>query len=102
MKLWRQGDVLIAAIRRKEEKLNPRPDLVLARGELTGHSHRIAERGAAVVYSSHLPLELYLEVKAEKATVVHDEHLPIELERGWYRVWRQREYSPKAIRPVFD
>lgn len=101
MKLWRQGDVLIAETRPVPQQ-NPRPDLVLARGELTGHSHRIAERGAAVVYPSTLPLELYLEITADRATVVHDEHDPIVLERGWYRVWRQREYTPTAIRPVYD
>ena len=43
-----------------------------------------------------------LEVTVERATVAHEEHGPITLPRGSYRVWRQREYSPEAVRPVRD
>jgi hypothetical protein len=35
-------------------------------------------------------------------TVVHEEHRPITLTSGYYRVWRQREYSPEEIRVVRD
>jgi hypothetical protein len=41
-------------------------------------------------------------VLADSATVTHEEHGPITLPRGTYRVWRQREYSPEAIRVVRD
>jgi hypothetical protein len=33
------------------------------------------------------------------ARVVHEEHGAISLPRGWYRVVRQREYTPGAVRP---
>jgi hypothetical protein len=35
-------------------------------------------------------------------TIIHEEHSPIPLARGFYRVWRQREYSPQEIRVVRD
>ncbi|MFD0592628.1 hypothetical protein ACFQZ4_08715 [Catellatospora coxensis] len=34
--------------------------------------------------------------------LVHEEHGPIALAAGAYRVVRQREYFPGAIRPVAD
>jgi hypothetical protein len=33
---------------------------------------------------------------------VHEEHGAIPLPRGWYRVVRQREYTPGAVRIVAD
>ena len=45
---------------------------------------------------------MYLRVKACGATLIHQEHGPIRLPAGEYRVWRQREYSPKEIRIVRD
>jgi hypothetical protein len=98
--LWRHGDVLIASVGSIPEAAVERPHAVLAEGEITGHSHRIAEVGAAVVLE-HGGM-LYLRVVAPAATVVHQEHRPIDLPRGTYRVWRQREYTPEAIRTVID
>lgn len=98
--MWRQGDVLIAANEKipTDAKLLPTP--ILARGEITGHSHRIAEVNAAECWE--LDGQLYLKVIAESATVIHDEHKPITLPRGIYRVWLQREYSPQEIRRIVD
>jgi hypothetical protein len=98
--MWRQGDVLIAAVSAVPAKAQVRPHCVLAEGEVTGHSHRIKEPGVARLYAH--ATSLYLEVTAARATVAHEEHGPITLPRGVYRVWRQREYSPQAIRIVRD
>jgi hypothetical protein len=98
--MYRHGDVLIAATERIPGSAKKRPRCVLAEGEITGHSHCIAEAGAAELFS--LGNELYLSVVAEQATVVHEEHAPIHLPRGTYRVWRQREYSPAEIRAIRD
>jgi hypothetical protein len=98
--MWRQGDIFIAAVPAVPAGAKPQPHCVLAEGEVTGHSHRVAGNGVARLYSH--PRSLYLEVLADRATVVHDEHGPITLKRGTYRVWRQREYSPEAIRVVRD
>jgi hypothetical protein len=73
---------------------------VLAEGELTGHSHRIDQPAAAELFE-HKGM-LYLRVLANVAEVIHQEHGPITLRQGVYAVWRQREYSPQAIRPVTD
>jgi hypothetical protein len=34
--------------------------------------------------------------------VVHEEHAVVTLPAGWYRVVRQREYVPGAVRLVAD
>jgi hypothetical protein len=106
--LYRHGDVLIAQIAAlpASEQLAPRHNTILARGEITGHSHRIAEAGAVQLWEqvgvNNQFGELFLQVTAEQATVVHEEHRPITLARGLYRVWMQREYHPTAIRKVVD
>lgn len=99
-KLWRHGDVLIGAAPAVPVEARPLPHLILARGEVTGHSHRIAERDAAQLYE--LNGVLYLDVVAALATLIHEEHGPITLPQGQYRVWIQREYAPGEIRRVYD
>jgi hypothetical protein len=98
--MWRHGDVLIAAIDKIPKKARLQTHAVLARGEVTGHSHRIAEPRAAELWE--LNGELYVNVIAPQATVVHQEHKPITLPRGTYRVWMQREYTLAEIRRVVD
>ena len=98
--MWRQGDIFIAVVSKIPKGAKPQSHCVLAEGEVTGHSHRVEGREHAHLHA-HAGA-LYLEVLADRATVVHDEHRPITLPRGVYRVWRQREYSPEAIRIVRD
>ena len=98
--MWRHGDVFIAPVDSIPAGAVERPQTVLAEGEATGHSHRVAEPGAAVLLEKDG--KLYLRVTADEATVVHQEHHAITLPRGEYRVWQQREYSPEAIRTVRD
>ena len=99
-KLYRHGDVLVARIPTIPQDSIKRLHLTLAEGELTGHSHRIAEPDTAELWE--LNSERFLRVRAQSATLIHEEHGPITLETGDYRVWRQREYSPEAIRTVRD
>jgi hypothetical protein len=99
--MYRHGDVLLVSIDNPPTQLKPRPSQILAWGEITGHSHRIAERGAAEVYERNADT-LFVHITAPQATLVHEEHKPIVLQQGWYRVWFQREYSPQAIRRVVD
>ncbi len=98
--LYRHGDVLVSALQELPATAEKQTHLVLAEGELTGHSHRIAEPGAAELFQSGA--EMYLRVIAPAATLIHQEHGPITLPTGFYRVWRQREYSPREIRIVRD
>ena len=98
--MWRQGDVFIARIPAIPKHAKPRHGGVLVEGELTGHSHRVADlRTAEVLQDGE---KLFLRVLAEAATIVHQEHGPITLPRGTYHVWGQREYTPEAIRRVLD
>ncbi|MBN9519024.1 hypothetical protein J0H58_10990 [bacterium] len=98
--MWRQGDAYIATAAEVPAGARPLPHRTLAEGEMTGHSHRVAEAVGSALYAHGA--SLYLVVSAERVTVVHDEHGPIPLPRGTYRVWQQREYSPEAIRTVRD
>jgi hypothetical protein len=98
--MWRHGDVLIAPVASIPAEAQRKNHCVLAEGEVTGHSHRIAEPGAAEL-ADHAG-KLYLRIFAEQATVIHQEHRPIVLPRGSYVVWQQREYTPQAIRTVRD
>jgi hypothetical protein len=98
--LYRHGDVLIQQEQKLPEKARKLPHLILAHGEVTGHSHRIKTKSTAKLYET--PDDLYLEVTADIAEVIHEEHATIELPQGYYRVWRQREYSPTEIRIIRD
>jgi hypothetical protein len=97
---YRHGDVMIEQVDSLPSQKRKTRHTILAHGEITGHCHRIQEHGNAALYES--PAGLYLHVTAEEATVVHEEHHPIRLTTGFYRVWRQREYSPEEIRVIRD
>lgn len=100
MKQFRHGDVIIQQIERLPENLEPLPHLILAHGELTGHAHRVTPAVGARLLRS--PDSLFLEISADGKQAVHEEHASIPLPQGFYRVWRQREYSPEEIRIVRD
>ena len=100
MALYRHGDLLVSRVDALPPNARRLHHLVLAQGELTGHSHRIAERDAAVLFETDQGL--FLNVTQSVATLVHQEHGPIELQSGYYQVWRQREYTPAEIRVVRD
>lgn len=98
--LYRHGDVLVSPVASIPTAAVKCTHVVLAEGEMTGHAHRIAEARAAELYE--LNGDRFLRVLAAQATLVHEEHGPIVLNRGDYRVWRQREYSPRGARVVRD
>lgn len=100
MPLYRHGDVIIQSVDTLPEGAKKRGNVTLAHGEITGHSHRIAEPKAAATYEHES--NLYLEIKTETAKLIHEEHATIELPQGVYRVWQQREYTPTEIRRVYD
>lgn len=97
---YRHGDVMIEKVDSLPSKRRRTQYRILAQGEITGHGHRILEHDNAFLYET--PTGLYLHVTAERATVIHEEHQPISLTMGYYRVWRQREYSPEEIRVIRD
>jgi hypothetical protein len=103
-KIIRQGDVMLVrddtidlTVAKPEKAV--RGHYILADGEATGHAHRVAQVATAMwVVSEAVRI---LQVKA-KTTLQHEEHSHLDLDPGLYRVVRQREYSPEAIRNVAD
>ena len=111
MKQYRQGDVLIESVNRPKTLgvRVPRDGgrLILAYGEVTGHAHAVMAEEEELIDQPAAQLfdaptgERYLLVDRPCA-LVHEEHGRIALAPGAYRVVRQREYSPEAIRNVAD
>jgi len=107
-RLWRQGDVLIQECDWFPDKVKRKKGVVLVHGEASGHTHRIADKRTARVYISmnkehEQSGTLFIEVFAEKAEIVHPEHHTIPLEKGLYRIWRQREFTIRGgFRMVAD
>jgi hypothetical protein len=108
--VFRQGDVLLVPIPKEavppavralpRQSRDGRGRLVLALGEVTGHAHAVVGPGTLVRESNEFgPAWLQLE---EAGRVVHEEHAAIALPKGWYRVVRQREYTPGSVRVVAD
>jgi uncharacterized membrane-anchored protein len=112
---FRQGDVLIErvdeapadAVLQKRSKA-----VVLAHGTATGHHHVLQtkkavqwwKRGEISGSKEKTPViggEVFVML-TDGGRVIHQEHAEIELSSGTYRVIRQREYSPEAIRNVAD
>jgi hypothetical protein len=104
--VFRQGDVLVVPVDPGQipSGLMPAPRdrqgrMVLASGEATGHAHVITGDRVALLCPPDQPDRLFLRIEGH-ARLVHEEHHPIPLPPGGYRVVRQREYVPSAIRPV--
>jgi hypothetical protein len=105
----RQGDVLFIPIGKLPfgERVK-RANGTVAYGEVTGHSHRLADLATADVFE--IGDGLFVQVSAEGisiggnpgATFVHEEHGPANLSPGNYQIRIQREYAPDAIRNVID
>ena len=106
MNMYRQGDVLIEAVAvvpksAKKQKRSAR--IVLALGEATGHHHTVEASDPADWWKNGEGLTEETFFKLHRSAIVtHQEHATIELPAGTYRVSRQREYSPEAIRRVMD
>ncbi|MGK7942962.1 MAG: hypothetical protein AB4058_00650 [Microcystaceae cyanobacterium] len=98
--LYRHGDVLIKRIANLPKFCQGKEGTTLAHGEVTGHSHRIAQHNAVRLWEKNQTL--YLEVIEPSATLIHEEHNSIELPQGIYQVWKQREYRPDAYIDVED
>ena len=111
MKTIRQGDLLFvpAAELPEEEKhpliaeRKPKPDGVIAKGEATGHHHRIAVLADAEVFETWNGT--YVRVGPNGVSIQHEEHKPVTLEPNTiYRVHRAREhdYLTEVARVVRD
>ncbi|OPC77979.1 hypothetical protein B4N89_37775 [Embleya scabrispora] len=108
--MYRQGDILLLPV---DEGAVPvgvtglpakprdgRGRIVLALGEVTGHAHAVV--GAGTLFLDPEPTTIgHLKIDAP-TRLVHEEHATISLPKGWYKVVRQREYIPGAVRIIAD
>jgi len=98
---FRQGDVLIERVADLPENAKQVPGrVILAHGEATGHAHEI-DMDSAEAWKRDDGQTVAINV-LKPSEVRHQEHAPIPVKRGKYRITRQREYSPEAIRNVAD
>ena len=91
--IYRQGDVICKRLSRSLDIEGGKedPNLTLAYGEVTGHSHRITE-GRANLYRLVNGVVI-LRVLSEYAKLYHEEHEDLMLPKGDYEVLKQREYD---------
>ena len=98
--IHRQGDVLLVPVGKLPEsakRIKPKR-AVIAEGEVTGHVHELV--GEVDLYKDAAET---IFAKIMTATdLKHAEHSTQTIEPGIYRVIRQREYTPVAIRQVAD
>ena len=112
---YRQGDVLIERIVNiptHAEKQTKSTRIILAHGEVTGHHHALEAADLADWWKTgeistdnqkptKLAGELFIALLAG-GVVTHPEHAEVKLPPGYYRIIRQREYTPEAVRNVAD
>jgi len=93
----RQGDLLFE---RKEipQDAQEIQDGVLARGEATGHTHRVRPGTAVALLAAGMA---YVRAMQE-AYIDHEEHATVTLPVGDWAVRRQREYRPEGWVQVAD
>lgn len=87
----RQGDILFDQVDQLPKGLKKAESGVIAYGEVTGHSHRMATLDDCDIFVDK-DGNMFLEARAE-STVVHDEHGPITFPPGIFQITRQREYD---------
>ena len=124
--LCRQGDVGIIIpdapieVAGLKEIPRERGSVVLAHGEVTGHSHRIDAKHVSLLameddrmsgtdaiaaiarLGGGLIPDAALQVKGEPASLLHEEHSTVVIPKGTYIRRIQEEYSPEELRSVQD
>jgi hypothetical protein len=102
---YRQGDIFFVKL---DEEMDPEKGAsvksgVIAKGETTGHAHRLSQSSiAAGALLFLMGRSMFLRTPEAGATIVHDEHGPIALPAGSYAVVPQREFDGLRWRQVLD
>jgi len=102
---WRQGDIYFVKLDQSPalEGAKPVKTGVIARGEQTGHMHRVSN--PSLVGGASLTMlgqAMYLRAPETGAEIVHDEHGTLELPAGLYAVVNQQEFDGLRWRAVID
>ncbi len=87
---------MILKVARLPQNAIPVNGTVLAKGEVTGHAHRLS--GGKIFRTNK---RMYF-VAEKTVTLTHEEHTPVTFPKGIYEVRHQREYVPKKWRFVSD
>lgn len=95
----RQGDLFFLRCETIPNKVKKQKDGIIARGEVTGHTHAIRQGSKALLFIA--TGIAYIRALAETA-IDHQEHETITLPPGLWEVKRQREYEPNGWRQVED
>lgn len=107
-RIYRQGDVLIVRVnddaKTGERVKREGGKIVLAHGEVTGHSHAISSKDAALFAMPISDTNAADRLLRVRRTVMldHEEHSTISLPPGMYRVTIQRTYEAGEARRVVD
>ena len=111
--IYRQGDILLKRVKKPDLNgyIKSEKPIILGYGEATGHTHQIKEHVdlyhhenddiEIFALSGKSSNQIFVNIKAG-TKIEHQEHDKIDLDKGWYEVIRQREYTPERIRYVQD
>jgi hypothetical protein len=102
---WRQGDIYFVKLDEEidSERATPVKNGIIAKGENTGHAHRVSQPSiAAGALLCLVGRSMFLRSPQMGATIVHDEHNAIELPAGSYAVVHQEEFDGLRWRQVLD
>ena len=102
---WRQGDIYFVKIGEEADFAESKPvkNGIIAKGETTGHAHRVSQSSIAAGALLYLSgRAMFLRSPQAGAKIVHDEHLAIDLPKGLYAVVPQQEFDGLRWRQVLD
>ena len=102
---WRQGDIYFVKLGEEAGSGECRPvkNGIIAKGETTGHAHRLSPSSmASGALLSLVGRSMFLRSPEAGTTIVHDEHGSIELPVGAYAVVPQVEFDGLRWRQVLD
>ena len=96
---YRHGDLLIRKVKTIPQTVEKVRGNVLAKGEVTGHKHKLS--GQIQIFANQE--RKFFEAKQE-TILSHQEHKPLEIPEGKYEVIQEREWNPfdEQIRRVMD
>lgn len=97
-----QGDVTFIPVKSIPKDVKVVPDGIIAKGETTGHSHRVGTIEAAELYQ--MDGRMFLSVGENGVSIVHEEHFPVTLDPGNYEIHIDQsfDYSAQALQNVAD
>jgi len=102
---WRQGDIFFVKLEEEPRSSESRPvrNGIIAKGETTGHAHRVSPSSMALGAMLYLMgRSMFLRSLQAGTKIVHDEHHAIDLPAGLFAVVPQREFDGLGWRQVLD